>query len=109
MRFLHLYVVLASITQSWAASQEPLQAATKRLMLTDDLLGLHANLTSIESISGNEEEVGEWLAASLAQQGYNVEKQIVAQHPLRFNVLAWPGKVKEDAKILISSHIDTVR
>jgi len=82
-------------------------AAYKHLDLTHDLFGFHKNLTQIESISGNEKEVGEWLVHSLASQGYHVEKQVVSEDPLRFNVLAWPGS-KRDAEVLISSHIDTV-
>ncbi|KAF2725678.1 Zn-dependent exopeptidase [Polychaeton citri CBS 116435] len=78
-----------------------------KLHLSHDLYGLHKSLTEIESISGNEKEVGEWLVANLQSQGYNVEKQIVDEEPLRFNILAWPGKVR-DAKVLVSSHIDTV-
>ena len=82
-------------------------AAYKHLDLTHDLFAFHKNLTQIESISGNEKEVGEWLANSLTSQGYHVEKQVVAKDPLRFNVLAWPGS-NRDAEVLISSHIDTV-
>ena len=90
-------------------SQDVLQgdAAYKHLDLTHDLFEFHKNLTQIESISGNEKEVGEWLADSLTSQGYQVEKQVVSKDPLRFNVLAWPGS-KREAAVLISSHIDTV-
>ena len=90
--------------------QETLRAdekAYKHLDLTHDLFGFHKNLTQIESITGNEKEVGEWLTASLESQGYKVEQQAVSKDPIRFNVLAWPGE-KRDADILISSHIDTV-
>jgi len=82
-------------------------AAYKHLDLTHDLLGFHKNLTQIESISGNEKEVGQWLSESLASQGFHVEKQVLSEDPLRFNVLAWPGS-KRDAEVMISSHIDTV-
>lgn len=82
-------------------------AAYKHLDLTHDLFGFHKNLTQIESISENEKEVGEWLLESLNSQGYHVEKQVVTEDPLRFNVLAWPGE-KRDAEVLVSSHIDTV-
>lgn len=92
------------------AEQRPLnevEVAGTKLSLTHDLIGLHKNLTQIESISGNEKEVGDWLAASLKSQGYSVEKQLVEKDPERFNVFAWPGKVR-DAPMLLSSHIDTV-
>jgi acetylornithine deacetylase len=79
----------------------------KHLNLTHDLFAFHKNLTQIESITGNEKKVGEWLEASLKSQGYSVERQVITEKPLRFNVHAWPGK-KSDAGILLSSHIDTV-
>lgn len=82
-------------------------SAYKHLDLTHDLFEFHKNLTQIESISGNEKAVGEWLANSLTSQGYHVEKQVLSKDPLRFNVLAWPGS-KREAEVLISSHIDTV-
>lgn len=82
-------------------------SAYKHLDLTHDLFEFHKNLTQIESITGNEKKVGEWLIASLKGQGYSVEKQVVSEDPTRFNVLAWPGK-EQDAPILLSSHIDTV-
>jgi acetylornithine deacetylase len=106
-----LFGALASIAVASRAllSQEVLRddSAYKHLDLTHDLLGFHKNLTQIESITGNEKEVGEWLYDSLASQGYHVEKQVLSEDPLRFNVLAWPGS-KREAEVLISSHIDTV-
>lgn len=106
-----LLAAFASVAYSSPAlpSQEILRddAAYKHLDLTHDLFAFHKNLTQIESISGNEKEVGEWLADSLTSQGYHVEKQVVSKDPLRFNVLAWPGS-KRDAQVLVSSHIDTV-
>lgn len=107
---------LALLFGAWASTacaryvqQDVLEdnAAYKHLDLTHDLFAFHKNLTQIESISGNEKEVGEWLEDSLTSQGYHVERQVVSKDPLRFNVLAWPGS-KRDAEVLISSHIDTV-
>jgi acetylornithine deacetylase len=99
----------AAYASQAVSSQDVLRdpAAYRHLDLTLDLFGLHKNLTQIESITGNEKEVGEWLVYSLTSQGYHVEKQVVSKDPLRFNVLAWPGS-KRDAEVLISSHIDTV-
>ncbi|KAF2156774.1 Zn-dependent exopeptidase [Myriangium duriaei CBS 260.36] len=77
----------------------------KKLDLTQDLVGLHKNLTDIESVTGHEGPVGKWLESSLKSQGYNVELQEVDKD--RYNVLAWPGD-KRDPRLLISSHIDTV-
>lgn len=103
--------ILSSVCAAWkTASQKPLSSETlpavKHLRLTDDLLAFHKNLTEIESITGNEHEVGQWLVSSLKSQGYNVEKQHVDKH--RFNVHAWPGATR-DAELLVTSHIDTVR
>ncbi|KAK6440722.1 hypothetical protein LTR95_003055 [Oleoguttula sp. CCFEE 5521] len=77
------------------------------LHLTNDLLAFHKNLTQIESISGNEHEVGVWLTKSLESQGYTVEQQSLGGKPPRFNLLAWPGS-KRETRVLLSSHIDTV-
>ncbi|KAI7689032.1 Zn-dependent exopeptidase [Hortaea werneckii] len=93
--------------QAGRLHQEPLSTSAAHLSLTHDLISFHQNLTQIESITGNEKQVGEWLVSSLESQGYNVEKQQVSADPERFNVLAWPGK-QRDAKVLLSSHIDTV-
>ncbi|KJX94411.1 acetylornithine deacetylase like protein [Zymoseptoria brevis] len=102
-----LLALVASTCLASGAQEPLLSAAGKKLILTDDLIAFHKNLTQIESISGNEREVGEWLLASLKAQGYHVEKQEVQKKPERFNVLAWPGE-KRDAKVVLSSHIDTV-
>jgi len=102
-------LLLGAAVLGWAkAVQEPLQPAKRHLHLTRDLINFHKNLTELESITYNEENVGEWLVASLESQGYHVERQYVEKKPARFNVLAWPG-VKREAKLLLSSHIDTVR
>lgn len=86
-----LWLGLASIRRAYQApAQQPLNLdiTSKKLNLTHDLIGLHQALVQIESISGNEKEVGEWLASSLESQGYHVEKQVVEKDPLRFNVCA---------------------
>ncbi len=108
MKLLGVCLLLVEAGAQALAGQEPLQAGTKHLTLTHDLIGLHENLTSIESITGNEKAVGEWLYSSLQSQGYKVEKQYVEKEPARFNVFAWPGEARESAKVLVTSHIDTV-
>jgi acetylornithine deacetylase len=72
----------------------------------DALLALHKSLVEIESITGNEKAVGQWLASYLEAQKWTVELQEAAKN--RYNVLAYPGKERK-TKILVSSHIDTVR
>lgn len=103
-----LSAAVSCYAQADQLHQEPLGTSAAHLSLTHDLISFHQNLTQIESITGNEKNVGEWLVSSLQSQGYNVEKQQVSADPKRFNVLAWPGK-QRDAKVLLSSHIDTVR
>lgn len=110
-----LYSLLASASSSLASpaqqlwGQSPLEvpslAIHSSLPLSHDLIGLHRNLTSIESISYNELEVSKWLQSALKAQGYSTELQEVEKD--RYNVLAWPGK-ERNAKLLITSHIDTV-
>src|SRR5712691_7778655 len=59
-------------------------------------------LMAIPSVTGNELEVGNFLASHLASTGYRVEKQEV--EPGRFNVMAYAGK----PRVLFCTHIDTV-
>lgn len=99
-----LEVVNGAVSQQFPLDG-PSSSTTLKLHLTDDLLGLHRNLTTIESISGNELKVGQWLSASLKAQGYTVELQEAAKD--RYNVLAYPGS-NRNARTLVTSHIDTV-
>ena len=94
-------------TSSWPR-QPKVTARTfiRRLQLTRDLIGFHESLVEIESISGNEQGVGEWLVNSLRSQGYNVEKQYLSKQRERFNILAWPGE-ERDARVMLTTHIDT--
>jgi len=76
------------------------------------LLSLHRALVEIESISGNEYKVGEYLHSYLTAHNFTVERQHV--DPLaadaessRFNLLVYSGD-KHSARVLLSSHIDTV-
>ena len=110
MRPLVIQLLCASFAQCLASEQAPLHStsSSKHLVLTDDLIAFHKNLTQIESITYNEEAVGNWLAESLESQGYNVEKQHVDKDAGRFNLYAFPGETR-DTKVLVSSHIDTVR
>ncbi|PNS17781.1 hypothetical protein CAC42_3176 [Sphaceloma murrayae] len=87
------YETQAQLPHVWASSR------------ANDLVNLHKNLTEIESISGNELAVGQWLESSLKSQGYKTELQEVTKD--RYNILAWPGE-KRNARLLITSHIDTV-
>ena len=81
------------------------QPAISKPHYSNDLVGLHKNLTTIESISLNELKVGQWLKSYLEDQGYSTEAQEVDKD--RYNILAWSGK-NRNAKTLVTSHIDTV-
>ncbi|MCJ1247462.1 hypothetical protein MMC30_004676 [Trapelia coarctata] len=103
--------------------QLPLHAPTttvqqKRLA---PLLSFHRDLVEIESISGNEHDVGEYLVKYLKAHNFSVETQLLeplksTEQPLlpkavgdssRFNVLAYRGSSRR-SRVLVSSHIDTV-
>jgi acetylornithine deacetylase len=90
---------LAAVPQAPTPEPESLSASESK-----ELLHLHRKLVEIESISQNEQNVGDWLASYLEDLDYTVEKQKVAKD--RFNLLAY-GK-KRETTILVSSHIDTV-
>jgi len=109
MYFNQLYLWVACSLQFGAclASQAPLadtQAswATSR---TSELLSLHKSLIEIESITGNESSVGHWLKGYLESKNFTVELQEVTKN--RYNVFAYPKERK--TKVLVTSHIDTVR
>ncbi len=80
--------------------------------LKRELYSLHRSLVNIESISGNEHNVGTFFESHLQHHNYTVERQYVnadstTEQPRRFNLLAYPG-TKRQTRILLSSHIDTV-
>ena len=82
---------------------------------------LHRGLVQIESITGNENAVGRYVADYLGSHNFTVEKQFVdsptsrlpgsslpkSAKSERFNILAYSGSSRQ-SRILVSSHIDTV-
>lgn len=69
-----------------------------------DVVSLTRRLVDIESISGNERSVGEFLLAHLSSLGYSAARMEVA--PERFNVYATvPG---QKPNVVFSTHMDTV-
>ncbi|HEX6878915.1 MAG TPA: M20/M25/M40 family metallo-hydrolase [Terriglobales bacterium] len=70
-----------------------------------DLFGLTRQLIDIQSITGNEAAVGEFLAKYLEKLNYTVERMQVAAG--RFNVCATPPKSPSPA-VFFSTHMDTV-
>ena len=87
----------------------------------EPLLSLHRDLVEIESISGNEHDVGEYLVQYLKAQNFSVETQLLeplksheqqlspkaVEDNSRFNLLAYKGSSRK-SRVLVSSHIDTV-
>ncbi|KAI9034814.1 M20 family metallopeptidase [Aspergillus affinis] len=75
------------------------------------LLSFHRDITKIESISGNEKNVGSFIIDFLASRNFTVEKQIVEPQsdttPERFNIYAYTGEDRHP-DIILTSHIDTV-
>jgi acetylornithine deacetylase len=70
-----------------------------------DVVSLTRQLVDIESTTGNEAQVGEFLLAHLASLGYAVEKMDAERH--RFNV--WATLPEEPSpQIVFSTHMDTV-
>jgi acetylornithine deacetylase len=62
-------------------------------------------LVDIESITGNEATMGDFLASRLVKLGYQVQKGPVENQ--RFNVLAYPAN-HPHPKVVFSTHMDTV-
>ncbi|KAJ9668904.1 hypothetical protein H2201_001150 [Coniosporium apollinis] len=108
----HLSAVLLGITTFSYAQQLPLREAREQedgpvlsAASSRDLLSLHRELVSFDSITGNEYEAGQALVDYLESKHFTVERQEVSHK--RFNVIAYTGKNKY-TKTLLTSHIDTV-
>ena len=79
------------------------------------LLELHKSLVSISSTSGQEGDVGSFLADYLFERGYSTAIQYIKprdntpEDERRFNIVAWHGeKEAPRARVLVTSHIDVV-
>ena len=109
-------LALITIAFPWSISGQELPHAQHPLSLeptgNSPLLALHRALVEIESISGNEFKVGQYLHSYLTAHNFTVERQRVdplvsSVESSRFNLLAYSGD-KNGARVLLSSHIDTV-
>ena len=91
----------------------PIQRLDEAYSNREPLLSLHKRLVEIESITGNEHEVGVYLHNYLAKHNFTVERQSVctasddsdspqSKKKPRFNILAYPGE-KRDTRVLVSS------
>ncbi|KAJ5818349.1 Peptidase M20 [Penicillium riverlandense] len=82
------------------------------------LLSFHRDLVQIESISGNEHDVGIFVTQFLEAHNFTVIKQVVAPveknedddavPKTRYNIYAYPAAQTSPPSILLTSHIDTV-
>ncbi|KAJ5157507.1 carboxypeptidase [Penicillium canariense] len=108
---------LQSVTQGSSDVLE--QSGLDKVISRDPLLSFHRDLVNIESISGNEHDVGVFVAEFLEAKNFTVTKQEVApvkrkdgddkETPkTRYNIYAYPSSLQESPSILITSHIDTV-
>jgi acetylornithine deacetylase len=75
------------------------------MLFNMDPIRFTRELIDIESITGNEAQVGEFLAVRLAKLGFSVQRGPVERH--RFNVLALPEKAQA-TPVVFSTHMDTV-
>lgn len=98
--------------------QVPLIQETHKSLLPDQtaqLLNLHKGLIDIESIVGNEYEVGQYLIKYLSAHNFSIETQIVPplstttsiEEKPRLNIFAYKGETP-NTRILVTSHMDTV-
>ncbi|KAJ5162912.1 Peptidase M20 [Penicillium coprophilum] len=90
------------------------QAGLDDIISDSPLLSLHRDLVKIESISGNEHDVGLFVAQYLEARDFNVVKQEVPpvkgqeDTKTRYNIYAVPKSYTQPPSILLTSHIDTV-
>ncbi|POR34939.1 Peptidase M20 domain-containing protein [Tolypocladium paradoxum] len=120
MRSASIAAALALAPWALCAEQRPLSNLSRPQRSADapayreELLGLHKSLVSIESITGNENEVGAFLVDYLTTKGYTADLQFVAprggtpEGRERFNVLAWHGGQRPNPRVVVSSHMDVV-
>jgi acetylornithine deacetylase len=120
MKLLKLLLLLCLSHLAYATSiyqQQPLRDEDNPALSSSgsgsksNLLTLHKALVKIESITGHEHEVGEYLIDYLSLLNLTVEAQDVGPgldgRGQRRNILAYIGKERK-TKVLVSSHIDTV-
>lgn len=96
---------------SYATVAEVQQRVLHETASTSELLQLHKDLVQLESITGGEASVADYLTSYLTKHKFTVERQVVestvAHERPRENILAYLG-AKRKTRILVSSHIDTV-
>ncbi|KAK4863280.1 hypothetical protein LT330_002058 [Penicillium expansum] len=90
------------------------QADLDDIISSSPVLSLHRDLVKIESVSGNEHDVGLFVAQFLEARNFTVVKQEVPpvkgqeNTKTRYNIYAIPKSYTQPPSILLTSHIDTV-
>jgi acetylornithine deacetylase len=111
MKLLKLPHLLYLSNLASATSIEPQQPIHDPALSSFPLLALHKSLVEIESITGHEHDVAQYLISYLSSRNLTVETQDVGPgldgRETRQNILAYIGKQRK-TKVLVSSHIDTV-
>lgn len=99
-----------SITSSTIISNRRLDD----VIAASPLLSFHRDLVQIESVTGDEKDVGDFIIRFLEARNFTVEKQIVpyqgdgaGKGKERFNIYAYLAS-NPAPEILLTSHIDTV-
>ncbi|KAJ5130113.1 Peptidase M20 [Penicillium bovifimosum] len=106
--------LLSVPSQSAPSAPSYSQTSLDDIIRDSPLLSLHRDLVKIESISGNEHDVGNFVAQYLEARDFTVVKQEVPQvkgkeaTKPRYNIYATPTSSTEPPSILLTSHIDTV-
>lgn len=105
--FFHFALAIATLSSD-TPRQHPLRLSTDDVG-PESLFLLHRRLIEIESITGNEFNVANYLNSYLTAHNFTVELQEVEssrENTKRFNILAYSGS--RHSRILLSTHIDTV-
>ncbi|KXJ91535.1 hypothetical protein Micbo1qcDRAFT_163295 [Microdochium bolleyi] len=118
---------LSGCALAWREPQIPLGSELAAILpvvdrapsYRDSLVSLHKSLVDIQSISYDENEVGQFLVDYLTERDFVADIQFLptpnktssTEGKPRFNVLAWPGPRRDQQpspKVIVTSHIDTV-
>ncbi|KAJ5647605.1 hypothetical protein N7490_003977 [Penicillium lividum] len=109
-----------SLSPAQLASQGHELSSAEGVISNSPLLSFHRDIIGIESISGNEHEIGLFVAEFLESKNFTVVKQEVdpmkkkqtdddsSTPKQRYNLYAYPSSHSELPSILLTSHIDTV-
>ena len=112
LRILH-FLPLFPFVLSNSLQQPLIDNTTPSSSKHKSLLELHKSLIEINSISGNEHQIGIYLSEYLRSIDFTVETQTLPplesnpKKATRFNIFAYPGS-KRQTPVLVTSHIDTV-